>query len=76
MSELLHTSLPVEYELRYGTACRNLHVSDFMRQTTADCIGGVYSAFAEEKALSVFPADPCPTVVNVFDAFVIGLNGR
>ena len=22
MSELLHTSLPVEYELRYGTACR------------------------------------------------------
>lgn len=34
MRELLHTSLPIEYQLKYGTACGNLDWSQFVREAT------------------------------------------
>ena len=76
MSENLHTSLPIEYQLKYGTACGYLDRPNLVCQTITDGVVGTYVALPEEKLLCDFWINPRPITIDGLDAFLIGLNRR
>ena len=69
MSENLHTSLPIEYELQYGTACGYLNGPNFVGNTGVQPPviagvarrNGVASDFSELQALNTLSAC-CPYI--------------
>ena len=72
----LHTSLPIEYELKYGTPCGYFDVSNGMGNPPAYGISGIDGAFPQEKLLCDFWINPSPVTIDRFDPFLIGLNRR
>ena len=74
MSNDLHTSLPIEYQLKYGTACGNLDGTNFMSKTPGDSIGGSYVALPKEELLCDLRINPTPITVDGLDALLVFLN--
>ncbi len=72
----LHSSLPIEYKLKYGTACGYLNVSDSVGDTLRDGVGGINGAFTKEKFLCDFWINPSPVTVDCFNPLLVGLNRR
>ena len=76
MSDNLHSSLPVEYQLQYGTACGNLDISQFVNKAAINGIPGAHGDLSQEEVFRVIRVDACPIVVDGFDALLIGANRR
>jgi len=74
MSDNLHTSLPIEYELKYGTACGNLDSSNFVSKAACDSLGGIYIALPKEKLLCDFWVNPSTLIIDSLDALLVPLN--
>lgn len=72
--ENLHTSLPIEYQLKYGTACGYLNGPNLVSNAASNGISGVYGAFPQEELLCEFWINPRPLVVDSLDSLVIGLD--
>ncbi len=71
MSNHLHTSLPIEYQLKYGTACGNLDSANFMSKPLSDSSGGGYVALPEEKLFCDLRINPRPITVDSLDALLV-----
>ncbi len=74
MSDSLHTTLPIEYQLQYGTPCGNLNGLDSMSETSANGFSSVHSAFAQENCFCSVRINSRPLVIDGLDSLVIGLN--
>ena len=74
MSDALHSSLPIEYKLQYGTACGNLNGLDSMSNSVFNSLSGIPSGLAQENLFGTLRINSRPLVVNSLDALVIGLN--
>ena len=48
MSENLHSSLPVEYKLKYGTAHGNADLKDFVNQSSSCGLGSIDGGLPEK----------------------------
>jgi hypothetical protein len=53
MANEMHTTLPIEYQLKYGTARGNADLSDFVNQTPSLSFVRIESGLTHEVALSV-----------------------
>ncbi len=76
MLELSHTSLPIEYQLKYGTACGNLDFSQLVCEAPGDSLGGIYGGLTEKKSFGVIWVNSSPVSVDSFDSLLVRLNGR
>ena len=65
------TSLPLEYQLRYGTAFRNADLSEFVNNTKSHCIIRTDGSFLTEKLLSHIRSDESALVVDGGDPLVV-----
>jgi len=74
--QLEHSSLPIEYQLKYGTACGYFNGPQFVGEATLDGVGGAYGAFPQEKLLCGFWINSSPVVVDSLDSLLVGLNRR
>jgi hypothetical protein len=74
--ENLFSSLPIEYQLLYGTACGYLDSSNLVHEAVLDSIGGVYGAFPQEELLRDIWINPSPITIDCLDPFLISLNSR
>ena len=70
----LTSSLPIEYELKYGTACGDLDGTDFVSQAFGYGVLSGDVAFPKEKLLCRFWLNPSPLVVNRLDALLVPLD--
>lgn len=58
MSENLHTSLPIEYQLQYGTPCGYLNGPNFVSNSAGNGVSGAYGALPQEVLLCGFWINP------------------
>ncbi len=65
------TTLPIEYELKYGTARGNADLSNFVNQTPSLSFVRVESGLTQEVALSVRVREVGPLGVNCFNSLLI-----
>lgn len=72
----LHTTLPIECELKYGTARGYAHAANPMGDTAFHGIVGVDRALAQEKLFGDFWINPSPVTIDSLDPLLIGLNRR
>ncbi len=72
----LHTSLPIEYELKYGTARGYVNAADIVCDPALHGISGVHRALSQEKPLGDFWINPSPVTIDCPDLLLIGLNRR
>jgi hypothetical protein len=68
----LHSSLPIEYQLNYGTACGYLDISRFMNKTSINGIRGVDGLLSQEELLRLLGIDSGSILVNRGDPLLIG----
>ena len=68
------SSLPIEYQLQYGTACGNLDWSDVVRKATGDRVCGTYVGFPQKEILGVLWTNPRPFTVDSLDSLLIRLD--
>ncbi len=76
MGDNSHSSLPIEYQLNYGTACGNLDVTQFMNNAPPQCVTSPDSGLPEEKPLRIFWGDSGTFTVDVSNSRLIGLDRR
>ena len=76
LDALNNSSLPIEYELKYGTACGNLDIAQLMSKAASDSICGIYGGFAEKEILGVLWTNSSPLPIDGFDPLLIGLHRR
>jgi len=74
MAENLHSSLPIEYQLNYGTACRDLNVSQFMNKSTINGIAGAEGCLSQEELFRILGIEPGSLLVDRPDALLVGPN--
>ena len=74
MSENLHSSLPIEYQLSYGTAKGNFDLAQLVNNTSLFCDSSSQIAFPKEKTLSVIGSDSSPLAVNGLDSLLVSLD--
>lgn len=60
-----NSSLPIEYQLQYGTAIRNADLSDFVNQANGFGVGSDHSGFTQKQVLSVVLSNSGPLFVNL-----------
>jgi hypothetical protein len=70
------SSLPIEYQLKYGTACGDVNGSYFVGETALNSLGGTDVTFPQEKLFCGFWINPSPLVVDSLNSLLIGLNRR
>ncbi|HTP45065.1 MAG TPA: hypothetical protein VMJ13_10885, partial [Candidatus Acidoferrum sp.] len=68
-----HSSLPVEYKLKYGTACGHVDFAHFVREATGDRVCGPYGGFSQEEFFGVLWTNPSPLVVDGLDSLLVRL---
>ena len=76
MLRTLHSSLPIEYQLKYGTACGNLDFTHLVGDSASDRVGGVYGGFSQEEFFGILWTNPSPFAVNGLDALLVSLDRR
>jgi hypothetical protein len=76
MSDSLHTTLPIEYQLNYGTACGDLNGLNPMSQTVSDGFVGVHSILPQENFFGPVRINSSPLVIDSLDALMVSLNSR
>ena len=74
MLDNLHSSLPIEYQLKYGTACGHVDFAHFVREATGDRVCGPYGGFSQEEFFGVLWTNPSPLVVDGLDSLLVRLN--
>jgi len=74
MSDSLHTTLPIEYQLQYGTACGNLNGLDSMSQAAGNGLNGVHGVLSQENLFCSIRVNPRPLVIDSLDSLVVGLD--
>ena len=75
MSNNVHSSLPVEYQLKYGTARGNAQLGDFVNKTPVDSLLCIESGLTQKVALGLFLGDTSPLGINTLDAGLVCSNG-
>jgi len=76
MPENLHSSLPIEYQLKYGTAIGNANISDFVNQSTSFSVFCGHPSFPQEQFFGVGLLDTSPFLIDVRDPSLVRLNRR
>lgn len=76
MDANLHSSLPFEYQLKYGTACGNLDVAQLMNNAAAQGIWSPDSGLSEEIPLRFFWSDARAFSVDIGNSCLISLDRR
>ncbi len=70
------TSLPIEYQLLYGTARGNADVSDFVNNTSVSGVRGANGTFSQEELFGLFRSDPGAITVDSHNPLLVRLNRR
>jgi len=75
MGENVFSSLPVEYQLNYGTARGDLDLLQFVNKSPINGIWGVDGCLSQEELLRLFGIDPRSLLINGRDSLLVGSKG-
>ncbi len=65
-------SLPVEYQLKYGTAFGNLDFTQFVNNPVTNCFVGIDGCLLQEELLSDFRTNTRTLLVDSLDPLLVG----
>ena len=74
ISESSHSSLPIEYQLQYGTACGDLDLSQVVNNAPNFGITSANGCFPEEVLLCGFGSDASPLAVHGHNSGLVGFD--
>lgn len=76
MSDPLISSLPIEYELKYGTASGNIDSPHLVSDSPVDCILRADRGFSQEQLLCGLRLYSSPITIDSLNALLVRLNQR
>ena len=70
------SSLPIEHELKYGTARSHAQLPDLMHNSSGLGIFGADRSFLEKKGFGLVHGDSGTIRVNAFNSLLVGTEPR